>query len=191
MSREVETGGFGPVTVTAAEWRAAAVHAADRIAARHPHLPGRRIAHDPTSRADVRELLHAIGFLPEPQGAHVSTTDKPKQAEIADAAEKAAKVIEANGLHKGYLYDEQQAKTGLDLARCRVDAVGAVNVAVFGKPQWPAEEHESSPLAQAVVLALQETVRKPVPGWNDEDERTDAEVVTALTNTANRLREAS
>ena len=170
--------------------RAMAKGVAGRIAARLPDLPGRRIAHDPTARADVIELLDVIGLLPHPLGARMPTTALPT-TDIADTAEQAAKILKTNGLHQGYLYDEEQAKTGLPLSKCRVDLVGAVNIAVFGKPRWPAEEHAGSPLAQAVVLAVEETVKKPVPAWNDETGRTADEVVEVLEATAVRLWESA
>lgn len=160
---------------------------AGRIAARFPDLPGRRIAHDPTARADVLELLDVIGLLPHPLGARMHTTALSKTA-VADILDKAADVIDRNGHHQGYLYDEAKADDGLLLQACPVDAVGAINTAVFGKPRWPAEDHAGSPLAQAAALALEETVGKPVPGWNDEPGRTSDEVITALWETAERLR---
>ena len=167
--------------------RATAVHVADQVAARLPELPGRRIAHDPTARADVLELLDVIGLLPHPLGARMPTTELSKTA-VADILDKAADVIDRNGHHQGYLYDEAKADDGLLLQACPVDAVGAINTAVFGKPRWPAEDHAGSPLAQAATLALEETVGKPVPGWNDEPGRTSDEVITALWDTAERLR---
>lgn len=117
-----------------------------------------------------------------------TTIDTPTATEMADVADKAADVVSGNGFHKGYLYDEQQAKTGLPLKRCRVDAVGAVNVAVFDQPVWPADEHEGSPLAQAVVDELAKTVGGPVPGWSDADGRTGDDVAAALRKTAASLR---
>jgi hypothetical protein len=116
------------------------------------------------------------------------TDTKPKTTEIADVIEKAAEIVEKNGLHKGYLYDEAQADEGTKPAECPVDVVGAINIAVFGKPSWPSEERPGSRLAQAAVLALGETVGKPVPGWNDEDERVVDDVVTNLWEAAERLR---
>lgn len=55
--------------------RRAAVHAADRVAAAHPHeldalmprLAGRLTAQDPAVRAEVLELLDAIGYRKEQQ----------------------------------------------------------------------------------------------------------------------------
>lgn len=63
----------GVVGNTRAELRAAAVAIADRVAAEHPHelddvMPrraGRQLAQDPAITAGVRELLAAIGLLPD------------------------------------------------------------------------------------------------------------------------------
>lgn len=68
--RDLETRQLGPVRVTAAQQHAAALHIADRAAAEHPTdyddidpvLAGRLIAQDPAVRADVLELLDAIGY---------------------------------------------------------------------------------------------------------------------------------
>lgn len=120
-----------------------------------------------------------------------ATTTAPSKTAIADLLDKAADVIDRNGHHKGYLYDEEQADSGLLVQCCRVDVVGAINVAVFGVPRWPADNHPGSPLAQAAVLALQETVKKPVPGWNDETERVQDDVLIALWETAERLRKVT
>lgn len=190
--RELETNGLTPLNAGPEALRKAAGRIAGRIAARYPNLPGRRIAHDPTARADVLELLDAIGYppdQPDPQGEHVSlTTEAPSKAALADILDKAADIIDRNGHHKGYLYDETKADGGLLLQCCPVDAVGAINIAVFGKPRWPAENHADSPLAQAAALALEETVKQPVPGWNDAAERTQEDVITSLWETAERLR---
>ncbi|MCX4697054.1 hypothetical protein [Streptomyces sp. NBC_01373] len=68
--RELDQHVLTGANVTAGQARAAAVHIADRIAAEHPDprddfmpkLAGRQLAHDPTVRADVLELLDAIGY---------------------------------------------------------------------------------------------------------------------------------
>lgn len=193
--RELDTKSLGDTSVDSVAHGKAATRVAGRIAARYPDLPGRRIAHDPTARADVLELLDAIGYppdQPDPKGEHVSlTTEAPSKAAVADILDKAADVIDRNGHHKGYLYDETKADGGLLLQCCPVDAVGAINIAVFGKPRWPAENHADSPLAQAAALALEETVKQPVPGWNDAAERTQEDVITNLWETAERLRKES
>lgn len=67
---ELDQGVLGPVTVTARQRKAAALHIADRVAAEHPHpldgempqLAGRLIAKDPNVRAEVRDLLNALGL---------------------------------------------------------------------------------------------------------------------------------
>lgn len=120
-----------------------------------------------------------------------ATATAPSKTAIADILDKAAEVIDRNGHHKGYLYDEEQADSGLLVQCCRVDVVGAINVAVFGVPRWPADDHAGSPLAQAAVLALQETAGRPVPGWNDEAGRTSDSAITALWDTSERLRKGA
>lgn len=121
------------------------------------------------------------------EGAEVTATELDP-ARLAEYADKAASIVDTNGHHKGYLYDEAQADDGTKPAECRVDAVGAVNTAVFGQPCWPAEAHPDRLYAEAVVVALEKTVGKPVPGWNDEGERTQDDVITNLWDTAERLR---
>ena len=68
--RDLELRNLGAVTVDQVKLRALAVHCADRIGAEHPtefddtdpKLAGRLIAKDPAVRADVLELLDAIGY---------------------------------------------------------------------------------------------------------------------------------
>lgn len=72
MSGDVETLGFGPVVTSQQQRRAAAVHAADRIAAEHPHsldelmprLAGRLIGRDPEVRRELVDLLDVLGLAP-------------------------------------------------------------------------------------------------------------------------------
>lgn len=67
--RELDQHVLAGVNVTAAQARAASVHIADRIAAKHPDprddvmpkLAGRQLAHDPAVRAELLLLLDAIG----------------------------------------------------------------------------------------------------------------------------------
>ena len=71
--RDLELRNLGNVTVDAVKLRALAVHCADRVAAEHPtefddtdpKFAGRLIAQDPAVRADVLELLDAIGYRKE------------------------------------------------------------------------------------------------------------------------------
>lgn len=75
MGGEVDTNGLGNAVIDSGLHRKLAVHCADRIAAQHPHpldelmpkLAGRLIAQDPAVRADVLELLEAIGYTRKEQ----------------------------------------------------------------------------------------------------------------------------
>lgn len=61
--------------ITAADYRKAAVHLADRIAAQHPtdfdetapEYAGRLVGLDPTVRTTLRDLLDAIGYTSKEQ----------------------------------------------------------------------------------------------------------------------------
>lgn len=66
-------GGRIPPKASPEEARKAAVHVADRVAAEHPHaldddmpkLAGRLTGRDPVVAAGLRELLAALGLLPD------------------------------------------------------------------------------------------------------------------------------
>lgn len=73
-----------------------------------------------------------------------TTTAMPTNVELAELIDEAAAVIARNGLAKRYLYDTKQANTGLPLEQCRVDIIGALNVAAHGTPRYA-----SSPLVFA------------------------------------------
>lgn len=68
--RELDTNALTALNGDPQALRKAATHLADRIAAEHPHrlddvmpkLAGRQLAHDPAVRADLLELLDAIGY---------------------------------------------------------------------------------------------------------------------------------
>lgn len=73
--REVDTIGFGPVVIDAALYRQLALVCSDRIGAEHPtehddtdpKLAGRQLAHNPTVRDELLQLLDVIGFRKEQQ----------------------------------------------------------------------------------------------------------------------------
>ena len=110
--------------------------------------------------------------------------------EAADVLEKAATHLERVGHHKGYLYDETQAEdTAID--SCRVCAIGSILAAAYGEPRYPALDTLRAAVTDTAIDAMEETVGTPVPVWNDEPERTVDDVLTALTATAARLREAA
>lgn len=69
--KELGVTSLGSVDVQPAQARRAAVHAADRIAAEHPHplddempaLAGQLIARNPDARRQLLELLDALGLV--------------------------------------------------------------------------------------------------------------------------------
>lgn len=120
----------------------------------------------------------------------MSTETQSRASQAADVLDKAAEHVLEVGLHKGYLYDEQQAKTGLPLDRCKVDVVGAILNAAYGKPRYPATEPVIN-LTDVALAALENQVGMPLPAWNDAAQRTADEVFDELTATAARLRESA
>lgn len=75
MGGDVDTNGLGNTVIDPILHRQLAVLCADQIAAQHPHeldgimprLAGRLIAQDPAARADLLELLDAIGYTSKEQ----------------------------------------------------------------------------------------------------------------------------
>lgn len=73
--REIEIRQLGNAVIDPVKLRELAVHCADRVGAQHPTgyddtdpvLAGRLIAQDSAVRADVLELLDAIGYRKEPR----------------------------------------------------------------------------------------------------------------------------
>jgi hypothetical protein len=120
----------------------------------------------------------------------VTTAQQPKTLHAADILDKAAKHLQRVGHFKGYLYDERQAK-GTALESCRVCAIGAILVAAYGKPRYPAEEPLVGGVGDLAILALTEHVDEPVPSWNDASERTVDEITAAMRDTAKTLRKAA
>lgn len=68
--REVEQYGLGNTSIDPDAHRRLAVHCADRVGAQYPHehdaddprLAGRQLAHNPEVRAELLQLLDAIGY---------------------------------------------------------------------------------------------------------------------------------
>lgn len=123
------------------------------------------------------------------------TATAPTPTQLAEIADTAADIIDTNGHHKGYLYDEKQADDGTPLADCRVCAAGAINIAVYGQPAFPAAETSDAQLALelASVQALADHLRlgtTTVPDWNDDPKRQKRQVVKAFRDTATKLRVA-
>ncbi len=108
----------------------------------------------------------------------------PTALELADLCEKAMRVIAANGHHKRYLYDTKQAQSGMALDKCRVDIIGALNIAAHGTPRYA-----GSPIVFAAEMALARQIdRESLVVWNDEKGRSKDDAVDLLNQTAAELR---
>lgn len=108
----------------------------------------------------------------------------PTDTELADLCDKAAAIIGKNGHHKRYLYDTKQAQSGLPVEQCRVDILGALNMAAHGTPRYA-----GSPTVYAAERALEQRIdRTSVVVWNDEKGRSKDDAITLLTSTAAALR---
>lgn len=108
----------------------------------------------------------------------------PTDFELADLCDKAAAIIATNGLAKRYLYDTRQAGTGLPLEQCRVDILGALNIAAHGTPRYA-----GSPLVYAAERALEQRIdRASLVVWNDEKGRGKDDAIVLLKQTAAELR---
>lgn len=107
-------------------------------------------------------------------------------ASLADIYTKAADHIERVGWYQGDLYDQAQAK-GTPREECRVCTIGALNVALYGKPSYPMEalgtpgaQDVESFFANQLGLAAQVSIAD----WNDDEDRTAAQVTAALRKAA-------
>ncbi|MFJ4785068.1 hypothetical protein [Streptomyces sp. NPDC088794] len=117
-----------------------------------------------------------------------TVTDEPTDTEIADLCDKAADVIDTNGHCKRDLYDHKQAANGTKPANCRVDLIGALNIADHGVPiytgrsvlVWRAEQALLARIDQAAIVT-----------WNDARGHGKREAAKLLRDTAASLREAS
>lgn len=114
----------------------------------------------------------------------MTTATEPTVAAIAGLCDKAAQVVVVNGHFKRHLYDPRQADGGTALENCRVDAIGALNIAHHGTPQYV-----GSPLVHAAEHALHDHLGVvSVTVWNDAENTTQDDVVQAFRDTATNLR---
>ncbi len=111
--------------------------------------------------------------------------------EIADILDRAADHIDTVGWYRGSLYDGEQS-LGTPLARCRVCALGAINVAIHGSPVFPIGRAGEGIGAHDVAgyVDRRRTDGAELADWNDDVARTQAEVTAALRDTAAELRGA-
>lgn len=117
----------------------------------------------------------------------MTTLTEPTTAEVADLLDKAAAVIDANGHCKRDLYDHKQA-AGTKPANCRVDIIGALNIAAHGVPVytgksllvWRAEDALLARIPDAAIVT-----------WNDARGHGKREAARLLRDTAADLRKAA
>ncbi|TGB11589.1 hypothetical protein [Streptomyces sp. MZ04] len=126
----------------------------------------------------------------------MTTTTALTVTDVADVLDKAATVIESNGLHKGSLYRKQRGKAR---RRCAVCAQGALNIAATGSPLTPSEEAVDPGHPNvvgwhfALVISANQALTyyagiEDVPAWSDAPERTASDVVTAFRAVEDALR---
>lgn len=109
----------------------------------------------------------------------------------ADALEKAAILLESNGLFKGAYYDARQSVRRDRYAEdCRMCTMGAINTAVTGNPDATPAWEESHGRVHELYAAVEQFLGvRSLADWNDAEERTQEEVVAALKGAAAAERE--
>ncbi|MEU0818866.1 DUF6197 family protein [Streptomyces mirabilis] len=98
---------------------------------------------------------------------------------------KAAEVIRTNGHYKGAYYGWGESGVGITLApaECPVCTAGALSVAISGQPVPTSDEFDVVALDFARRTRLPFDLNWPtiaIGDWNDDPERTAADVIAAL-----------
>lgn len=108
--------------------------------------------------------------------------------QIAAALDAAADHIDKVGWFQGDLYDDYTNPLR-PLTECRVCAIGALNVALYGTPRFPAAVDRGALTAHDVADFLRSRHGGgELAEWNDAEGRTQAEVTGLLRATAAELR---
>lgn len=115
----------------------------------------------------------------------MTTATEPTDAEIADLCDKAEGVIDANGHCKRDLYDHKQAAGGTKLADCRVDIIGALNIAAHGTPVYTGRDLRVWAAEKAILARIPEAA---IVTWNDARGHGKREAAKLLRDTAAGLR---
>ncbi|MFE5368112.1 DUF6197 family protein [Streptomyces mirabilis] len=113
------------------------------------------------------------------------TLTTPTDAETADLCGKAADVIDLNGHCKRDLYDHRQAAGGTKPADCRVDIIGALNIAAHGTPVYTGRDLRVWAAEQAILNRIPEPA---IVTWNDARGRGKREAAKLLRDTAASLK---
>jgi hypothetical protein len=118
----------------------------------------------------------------------VTTLTIPTDVETADLLDKAAGVIDTNGHCKRDLYDHKQAAGGTKPADCRVDLIGALNIAAHGVPVYTGRDLRVWAAEQAILARIPEAA---IVSWNDARGHGKREAAKLLRDTAAGLREVA
>jgi hypothetical protein len=119
-------------------------------------------------------------------------SDIPTDAEVADALDEAATVIETNGLMHDAFFDRpaHDAEDGIPIADCSMDAHGAITFVTCGHPViWMGATTHQQRMRTAAVHALSAQLGEgfiDLPGWCEY--AADEDVTTAMRGAATRLR---
>jgi len=116
----------------------------------------------------------------------VTTLTEPETAEVADLLAKAATVIDTNGHCKRDMYDHRQAAGGTQPENCRVDLIGALNIAAHGVPVYTGKSLLVWRGEEAILARIDEAA---IVTWNDAKGHGKREAAKLLRDTANGLRE--
>ncbi|PAX90143.1 hypothetical protein CLM82_17060, partial [Streptomyces albidoflavus] len=106
------------------------------------------------------------------------------------ALRHAARLVQANGLAKGWWYDPH---TGRPEGAWPVCAIGALSTAITGDPMPVEAEELDDELRNAVAILarqIESGIDDPIERiayWNDADERTAADVASLLRRAAREV----
>lgn len=117
-----------------------------------------------------------------------TTLTEPTTTEVADLIAKAAEVIDRNGHCKRDLYNHKQAASGTKPANCRVDIIGALNIAAHGTPIYTGKSLLTWRAEDAILARIPEAA---IVTWNDARGRGKREAAKLLRDTAASLRKAA
>lgn len=105
--------------------------------------------------------------------------------ELADVLDKAADHIDTVGWWQGSLYEDASRP----VTACPVCAMGAINMALYGTPQFPLQARRENYETYLVADLLRPRIGySELADWNDVEGRTQAEVTALMRETATELR---
>lgn len=106
--------------------------------------------------------------------------------EHADVLYKAAKVLDANGFFRHYLWDTKQEAAGTPLQDCRVDILGAIAIALYESPCYA-----GSPRVRAVEQELVDRINAPsLAAWSTYPGNGQTQALQLIRDTADALSQA-